>query len=108
MDFAVVAKMFEQQIQITLLGTDRMWRSAIGKLVIQKLFDRVLEIHDFSLSRQTDEFALVGNGELREVSRPDSHPACAGLDFVTNRNTGEFKSIGLPVDFFLEMSEADW
>jgi len=36
-DFAVVAKMFEQQIQITLLGTDRMWRSAIGKLVIQKL-----------------------------------------------------------------------
>jgi len=105
-DFAVITKMVAQQIQIALLSSNCMRRPAIGKLVIHELFNRVLEIHDFSLSSQTDEFALVGNGELREVSRPDSHPACAGLDFIANRNTGEFKSIGLPVDFFLEMSEA--
>jgi len=37
-DFAVTTKLIKQQIQITLLGSNRVRRPVIGKLVIQKMF----------------------------------------------------------------------
>ena len=45
-DVVIAIQMIEQQLQISLLGSNRMWRSAIGKLVIQKLSDRVIKYHD--------------------------------------------------------------
>ena len=47
-DVAVTAKLVEQQIQISLLCSDGMWRSAVSKLVIQEQFDRLIECHDSS------------------------------------------------------------
>jgi hypothetical protein len=38
LNIVVKAKMIQQQIQISLLGTNRVWRPAICKLVIQKMF----------------------------------------------------------------------
>ena len=38
LNIVVKAKMIQQQIQISLLGTNRVWRPAIGKLVTQKMF----------------------------------------------------------------------
>ena len=57
------------------------------------------------LSSQTDEFTLIGDAEIREVSRPDSHPAGTGFDFITHSNPGELEAISLAIAFFLEMPE---
>ncbi len=42
----VAVQMFEQQIQVSLLCSNRMWRPAVGKLVIYELFNRLFECHD--------------------------------------------------------------
>ena len=47
-DIMVTSKPIEKQIQIALLGSNRVRRSAIGKLVIQELSDRLIECHNSS------------------------------------------------------------
>ena len=47
-DITITSKLVDQQVQVTLLGSNGMGRSAIGKLVIHELPDRLIECHSTS------------------------------------------------------------
>ena len=48
LDKAVVIQIVDKQSQVSLLRSDGVWRSAIGKLMIQECFYRLNEFHDSS------------------------------------------------------------
>ena len=106
LDIVVISKMVEQQIQVALLSTDSMGRSAVGELMIHVIFDCILECHDFSLPGQSDKFTFARDTELRIVSRSNSYPARSGFYFITHGNSGQLEAVCFPICFFLKMTVA--